>query len=404
MRRTLAVCLPVLGLVGCFVDAVGGTGGGGGTEPTTTQTTTTTVGSGQGGEVSTGGAGGVGGAGGAGGSTTTGMGGGMCGDGVHDPGEACDDANQDDQDGCTAGCEVVMLDACPMPSASVAVLSAVGDVIAVSGDTTDASDTLRLGDDESCRSDGRDEWLAVRVLVPGTVTFELTATSGFGGNQENAVLHVRKGCTEQLYEAELACVDTDGPMQGSVKQQFFARANELYYFVVDGDGGNEDGTYDLTVSLASACGDGVVQGMEQCDEQTASCSGCMAAGPACAGALQSGSFDPVAGHCYGVTMNNAPNYFDAREACFFAGGDLVTIDPMEVVPMINGEVWVGLADLKDDGVDDFRWLTTNQAGTPDTVNDSANNLRGVVRNGTALDDKHTVTDYRAFCELTFANP
>ncbi|MBL9027763.1 MAG: hypothetical protein JNL21_36570 [Myxococcales bacterium] len=403
MPRELAWIASALVLCGCFVDAVGGTGEGGGGSATTTSGATTT-GAGQGGEAASGGAGGAGGVGGAGGSTTSGMGGADCGDGVRETGEECDDGNQDEGDGCTTMCEAEMLGACPAPSSSTAVLGALGDVVTVSGDTTDATDTLRLGDGESCNSDGPDEWLAVRVLVPGTVTVELTAKDGFGGNQENAVLHIRRGCTDRLYEDELACSDTNGNPQGTLEQRFFARAGEVFYFVVDGDGGNEDGTYDLTVGLDSECGDGVVEGMEQCDEQSQLCTGCMATGPGCGAGLEGGSFSLPTKHCYGTTLGNAPNYFDAREACFFAGGDLVTIDSGEVLPTTTGEVWTGLADLKDDGTDDFRWLTTNQAATPNTVNDSANVLRGVVLNGTSLDDKYTGNDYRAFCELTFANP
>ncbi len=109
-------------LAGCAPElTVGGDGGGTGTGAsgtgasgtggaTTTTTTTSAAGGDGGGGASVGeggatGTGGSGGAGGAGGGTTTTTGSGaMCGNGVLEAGEACDDGNGSDADACTTAC------------------------------------------------------------------------------------------------------------------------------------------------------------------------------------------------------------------------------------------------------------------------------------------------------------
>lgn len=354
------------------------------------------------------GIGGMGTGGGTGGSTVTGLGGGACGDGMPSVDEECDDANQDENDGCTSDCQAEMLDSCPSSPQSLAFLGAVGDEIAVTGDTTDAMPDLKLGGEGSCQSDGRDEWLAVRMLAAGTVEARLTALTGFGGNQENAVLHVRRGCEDKVYADELTCFDTNGTTQGVATVQVFARAGEVVYFAVDGDGGNEDGTYDLTVTMTSVCGDDMPMGMEQCDDQTTGCRGCMKTTTECGGALGLGVYDPLGGHCYVVVEASPQTFFDARTACVFEGGDLLTIDPMDgMLPASIGEVWVGLADLvAGDATSEFRWLGNDTVGGLTFVADEdPNKLRCATRNPIAqLDDRLCGQDHGFVCELTFDNP
>jgi cysteine-rich repeat protein len=122
VRATLSVksvALGVIALSGCSVIAdldhdYGLTSGGGGGEASSSASAGSSVSSGAGGSVGQGGsvgsgggsAGGAGGVGGEGGSV--GQGGGLCGNGVIDTGEECDDKNGAGGDGCEA-CQVVCM-------------------------------------------------------------------------------------------------------------------------------------------------------------------------------------------------------------------------------------------------------------------------------------------------------
>jgi cysteine-rich repeat protein len=378
----------------CFVDSTGGGGG----VPKDTTSVFLSGGFGQGGSPS--------GGGGAGGSTVSGLGGaGQCGDGTPSVGEECDDGNLASGDGCDPACQAEPMGDCP--AMAVAFLGQLGDALDVSGNTTGANDTLRLGEGGSCKSDGPDQWLAVQMLVSGTVEAHLVVKSGFGGNHDKAVLHVRRGCQPDLYSDELACLGTNGSTPGEAEIGFFARAGETIYFAVDGSGAGDDGTYDLVAKLGSVCGDGNVGGIEQCDDETAACSGCMRVDLACGGGLGNGTYDGTSGHCYVASEGSPVAFWGARQRCFEAGGDLFSLDPNDgALPAQVGDVWVGLADfVTTDMLDEFRWLGSGGVGTLTTMDDPANALRCVNRTPAAqLFDRACDQALGVLCEIALDNP
>ncbi|MCA9651783.1 MAG: DUF1554 domain-containing protein [Myxococcales bacterium] len=141
-----------------------------------------------------------------------------CGNGVVDPGEDCDDGNDDDTDDCVAGC--------------VAASCGDGFVWAGSEDCDDA------GESASCDDD-------------------CTAASCGDGTQNAAA-------GEQCDDGNTD--DTDACVQGCV----FASCGDGFVFggVEDCDDANTDDTDDCVQGCVSAsCGDGFVwAGMEVCDD------------------------------------------------------------------------------------------------------------------------------------------
>jgi cysteine-rich repeat protein len=391
-------------LSACFVDLTGEGGAGPGDGSTSVFMS---------GGGTQGAGGGPGGGGSGGGTTTTGMGGAdVCGDGTVEAPESCDDGNVISGDGCTAACAPEMVASCTKDPPYLVSLGADFPPIVVTGDTTDQVDHLHLGEDASCQSDGPDQWLAVRMQNSGTVTAKLTVTDGFGGNHDHAILHVRNACPAPArpdvgaaYEGELVCKATDElPVLGTFTFDFFVRAGETYYFAVDGKGGGDQGPYQLELSQTSVCGDLTTSGMEQCDGQPG-CAGCMQT-TCMFGALGNGVFDQPSQRCF-LGIATGKTFWNAREDCVLAGGDLVGQRSEEVdFPVFSAESWVGIADFDaDDAQDDFRWMD----GTADTLELPSdldqNRLRCATRITTgAKDDRFCDNTYASICELRFANP
>jgi cysteine-rich repeat protein len=387
-------------LSGCFVDFTGEGGadgkGGGSTS------VFMSGGAGQGGAPDGGGGGG-----GAGGGTTTGMGGSTCGDGTIQPTEDCDDGNLEPGDGCSDGCAAEMSDGCVTVPSSFSLLDEAHPEIVVMGDTTGQTDDFRLGDDGSCQSDGPDQWLAVRLQTGGTVRASLVATAGFGGSQDKAVLHVRRGC-DQLYEQELLCVDTSADPPGSTFVDFFVRAGDVVHFGVDAIGAGDDGQYTLTIQQISSCADDTIEGLEQCKPGDAGCEGCMRTD--CMGSiLGPGFYGQTSKRCY-VGSLDVVDWFTARERCVLAGGDLVSILPanaMEVPPISGIEHWVGLADLRADDADNtFRWLADGSSAMLGLApSEGLDKLRCVMRNAGGTTDDLVCDQARGFlCAIALDNP
>ncbi|NUO51850.1 MAG: DUF4215 domain-containing protein [Polyangiaceae bacterium] len=382
-------------LSACFVDLTGE----GGSRPGDGSTSVFMSGGGP--QGTGGGPGGGGGSG--GGTTTTGMGGAdVCGDGTVQAPESCDDGTVIDGDGCTASCAPEMLGSCIKEPPSLASLGEGFPPIVVSGDTVDGTDNLRLGEDGTCQSQAADQWLPVRMTTSGTVNAKLTVVDGFGGNHDHAILHVRNACPDLPFAGELVCKVTDAPVMGSTSVDIFVRAGEVYYVAVDGTGGNDDGTYQLELTQTSICGDGLKVGMEQCDGD-AGCAGCMLT--TCPfGPLGTGVFDQPSQRGF-LGIAPAKNFWEAREECVLAGGDLVgPIAKVPQFPVFAGDLWVGLADFdKGDAMDDFKWLN----GAADTVEGPShldqNRLRCVSKVNATKDQRFCDIALGSICEFQFAN-
>jgi cysteine-rich repeat protein len=168
-----------------------------------------------------------------GGATSTGAasssGGAVCGDGVVDPGEACDDGNTDDADGCT--------NACALPGC--------GDGIVAGDEQCDDGNTE---DNDACTS-------ACKPAACGDGFIQAGVEACDDGNADD---------TDDCLSTCVAAKCGDGAVQAGVEAC---------------DDGNADDTDDCTSTCAAAkCGDGFVQaGVEGCDDANADSSdGCLA--------------------------------------------------------------------------------------------------------------------------------
>jgi len=268
----------------------GNTGGMGGTGGMSTSNT--------GGMTATGGMGGAGGAG-----STGGMGGmgGMppiCGNGMVEAPEECDDGNFDQNDGCSPLCTKENYDKCPGTNIPLAPpgITLQGKLVGGLGNDLDPS----------CGPTGkRDLIYAVTPQKSGTLIATLK------GNF-NKSLSIRSVCSKAVDNvfAETVC-RTNG--NGDTEQKLWVHTGVTYYVVVDGD---NDGAFDLDLKL-EICGDGQVNGLEQCDDPNdATCIGCLK----CNGA---GEFwDPTGKHCYYRESAALPAWADARKSCVAMGSDL----------------------------------------------------------------------------------
>jgi len=268
-----------------------------------------------------GGTGGAGGMGGAGGSGPVAV----CGNGKIEVGEHCDDGNMDDGDGCSNACKLVPSDQCP----TTGVLIGPSEMpMTLQGDMSGKASDI----DSSCGPDKGDVIFAVTPTVGGT----LTATLKAGVNKSVAI---QSACATTLPRevVELACVDTD--KNSDATQAIWVHAGVTYYVIADVDGTS----YTLDLQL-TACNDGVVNGLEQCDDKNdTSCVGCLK----CA---DTGQFwDPATNHCYQLVTGggSTKSWSEARADCVTRGGDLVGIESKAEFEFIasqqqvSADTWIG---------------------------------------------------------------
>ncbi|MCC6554466.1 MAG: DUF4215 domain-containing protein [Polyangiaceae bacterium] len=332
MLGVTARALACVGVVGALLAACGddesAPGG------TTTTSTSTSSGGGEGGSGASGGSGSTGG-GGSGGAAP------VCGDGaVNAAGEACDDGNTLPGDGCSAACAVE-----PAPEACPGL-----DIPLTEEGVTIVGSTVGLADDaqgERCGGYGApDAIFAVTPQVTGTLSATLYGSF-------DKVLISRDDCGSGTADAELGC--TRG--YGAQNITLWAIAGQTYSFIVDGNDPTAEGDFTLSLELFR-CGDGVVQGLEQCDDQNGDpadgCAGCVSCdGP--------GEFwDPTGLHCYRLVTQ--ADYWDgARRECREWGGDLAGISSGSELSAVDtgvgdASVWTSGVDRHDIGQDcTFLW-------------------------------------------------
>jgi cysteine-rich repeat protein len=238
-----------------------------------------------------------------------------CGNGVVDPGEQCDDANQEPLDGCSPSCTIDELDACP---GALVPLTPAGRTI---------NDTLvGKGQDviPGCGTDTADVIYAVVPSVSGTLTATLAATDA-----QQRVVAIQATCGGSA-STSLACAQSGNPTV-----QIWAHAGVTYWVVVAG--GAAPFTLDLKLS---PCGNGVVEGLEECDDpQNPACVGCLLC------AKNGEVMDPASKHCYLVQAGNTKPWASARSSCLAWGGDLVAPSSAAELAFVSGlvgkSVWIG---------------------------------------------------------------
>lgn len=244
----------------------------------------------------------------------------ICGDGLIEAPETCDDKNIMDGDGCSAECLTEPGPTCPGFSV---VLTPAG--AALTGTLSSQGDDI----DPSCGPDTlKDAAYAVTPTVSGT----MTATFVIDGNKS---LSIRSSCPGSLQGSEITCAS--GP--ADQVQSMFVHAGQTYIVVVDAQ---DSGNYSLKLELTT-CGDGVVDNLEQCDSPLdMACLGCVL----CNGA---GEFwSPASKHCYRL-VSAVQTFSAARADCVKWGGDLAGISSAaefdflagHMNPTIAEDTWVG---------------------------------------------------------------
>lgn len=172
---------------------------------------------------------GSGGAGRGGGAVTSGDGGGggpasACGDGTIDPGEQCDDANDEDNDGCSRTCTYEFMDGCPEVALWVGT-----ENVHLRGDTTNAAAEAEV----SCSAPSGEYIIKVRPLVNGTLKATMTA-------QYTAVFWAATDCPAA--GVEIVCRDAV-PLGFTIP----VHAGVDVYLAADGDGAA--GAFDMDLLI-----------------------------------------------------------------------------------------------------------------------------------------------------------
>lgn len=209
-----------------------------------------------------------------------------CGNGVLDDGEGCDDGNAASGDGCSAACKVEGVGpagACPGTPITLAKPSAAQRVGTIGGDTTSSGSSF---DSATCGGgNGKDAVYSITSDLPGRARVKLDATF-------DAYLALRTACADPKTETTCKTV----PVGGGQTEVFFpVAANQTTFVVVDGVAG-QSGTFKLDVDIsATACGDGLAQYPEQCDDSNT------AAGDGCSATCQLETPLSAPGKCPGAT-------------------------------------------------------------------------------------------------------
>jgi cysteine-rich repeat protein len=229
-----------------------------------------------------------------------------CGNGALEREEDCDDANDDDADGCNSNCQIQQGWSCS-GSPSVCAERPAGDICsnAISLDTLlggaktgtfGPHDTASFANDYSGFSNttcpvnggtggtagaGRDIVFSVTVQ-PGEIL-----TASMPNNSFDEFIALLNDCSTVGPTTCLYADDTPGDITYTNATQ----AAQTLFIIADGWGSTDSGTFSLQVSLrTSVCGDGTIEGTERCDAGEAGSAGCNAttcqieAGFVCSGA------------------------------------------------------------------------------------------------------------------------
>ncbi|AKU98854.1 RTX toxin [Labilithrix luteola] len=195
----------------------------------------------------------------------------ICGDGLAQYPEQCDDNNTVAGDGCSPTCqfETPMAAAGKCPGASYTLVgSPTGPTkISVAGDVTLLANTASSFGCSA--SSGKDQVYAITPTISGAITAEMTAAFPKGQ------LHARRECFNSSTEIDCHAE----PLAGSpVRITFPVAAENTYFVFADVDGTPASGLYTLDLTLAPAtCGNGVLETPEGCDDgNTVNGDGCSA--------------------------------------------------------------------------------------------------------------------------------
>lgn len=212
----------------------------------------------------------------------------VCGNGVAELPEQCDDGNTQNGDGCSGECTLEtggVVDNCPgQPFLLTGAPGAVRKMSFAGNTMTHGATTQQ--------SIGCFYWAgpnmvyALKSDVAGSVKAHLSA------GYTKANLHARSDCGATAYQ--LGCTQREEP--GGLDLEFPVGQNQWFYLFVEGHRqGSVDyaGPFTLDVTVTpSACGNGALDGNEQCDD------GNMVDGDGCSATCQLEA-RPAAGSCPG---------------------------------------------------------------------------------------------------------
>lgn len=186
----------------------------------------------------------------------------VCGNGIGEQPEACDDGNDVAGDGCSATCEIedaASPAACPGMGFRLSAAAGAPGHLGFSGDTLNPSVTSGNVTASGCPANsGSHRVYAITPTVDGNLALDLLA--GF----EGALLHVHRSC---IAGGDLAtCLGAEQPLT-PVRTDLAVRAEETIYAIVDSAASSVGGLFALQATLTvGTCGDGSRDGSEQCDD------------------------------------------------------------------------------------------------------------------------------------------
>lgn len=187
-----------------------------------------------------------------------------CGNGILDGGEACDDGNATNGDGCKSDCTVEATIGDKCATAETLTPAAKGDgtyAISRTGSTAGlANDFVKTGCEWGGNNVSPDALYAVTAPIDGLLTTTLDPSYP-------AILQVRTACVDGATGTSDTCKLTVGT--SPVTQKTPVVAGSTYYVIVDGPSNLTpmSGSFALTASITpGTCGNGVIEGAEQCDD------------------------------------------------------------------------------------------------------------------------------------------
>jgi cysteine-rich repeat protein len=182
---------------------------------------------------------------------------GVCGNGLLDGGETCDDSNAQPGDGCDATCQLETPganDNCPAELVTLVPNGPVSTATIKSGTVNLANDFTHNG----CSGSGPDAVYAITPPSDGVITATIPDA------KFNVSLVARSTCLDKT--TQITCANTNTG-NGGETITFAVQANQTYYVIVDGVATANLGTFTLDLTLsAPGCGDGLISGGEDCDD------------------------------------------------------------------------------------------------------------------------------------------
>lgn len=225
----------------------------------------------------------------------------VCGNGVIEGGEACDDSNTENGDGCDSTCTIE-------PTPSTRTTCANAEALALTETSAGVYTASATGSNWNLPgggsmafpcgvTSGKEAYFTVTPPIDGVVVAKTT------GNY-NISLGVRPACPPNTSTGFLTCSNKSAG--GDEMVSFVGKANTKYWIIVDADSSRGSFTLDVTLQ-GESCGDGLVSGAEACDDgNNVAGDGCS---PTCALEPLAGA-DACPGHAVSLTGTGTTPRFE----------------------------------------------------------------------------------------------